>query len=328
MAGRTTGTIGVSTVGDIDWVDLSDNWRQFDAEWLQARSIVRIPSADTTSGTAYLNSTEAGRVFYQIDSDRLILRSSASATAVKTILSSVNLSVSDVSSTVELSSGGGSNPKITLGTSSISVSSDLNVIGYLSGKASTAGTFSTGSTGVVINTTGSNAVTLTTGADGLILSTGISVTGGVKATTASSFTGGITVPTGGLTVTLGNITVASGLTNVQAVTAGGLITANAGLTVATGASSLQAVTAAALITANGGITMSASGATTTLATAAGKSLAITVPVDQSIRITAPSTADTYANRIYYGSTSVQNAWVYYGTDPGVAVVPEGTIWIS
>jgi hypothetical protein len=93
-----------------------------------------------------------------------------------------------------------------------------------------------------------------------------------------------------------------------------------------GATSTAALTASGLITANANITVG--GTTPTIQSATAKDLTVTVPAAQAIRLLAASSTDTYANNIYYGSTSVRNAWVVYGSDPGVANVPEGTIWIS
>lgn len=307
MAGHSPSAIGTEVTGEIDWVNLQNNWRAEDAEWLQERSIVRISTAAPGDATDLISTTiPDGRVFYSSNTKKLIVRAN---TTNKSVLASDSLMLTDGASTVTLSVTSGSSPAtITFTKSTGALSIDTMSVTSLTATTATvttlsptnltvtnltattaSGTLKSTSAGLELETTGTagNKVTLTTAASsgGLVSDKGFSVT-----------TGGITVTAGGVTITAGGLSVAAGTTAVQALTA---TSASAGTVTAT-----TSVTAPLL--------QSGSGADLTLTAASG----------QALRVTNAA--------FYYGAsgTTIKNAWVVYGTDPGVANVPEGTIWIS
>lgn len=307
MPGRNPSAIGTETTGEIDWVDLQNNWRAVDAEWLQERSIVRVSTAAPGDETNLISGTIAdGRVFYSTNSKKLVVRANSTN---KAVLASDSLMLTDGTSTVTLSVPTGSAPAtLTFTKSTGAIGVDTLSVTTLSATTATittlsptnltvtnltataaSGTLKSTSSGVEIETTGTagNKVTLTTAASaaGLVSDKGFSVTAG-----------GITVTAGGLTVTAGGISVASGTTAVQALTA-----TSAAVTTATASTSVTTP-----------LVQSGSGADLTLTAASGQALRV-----------------TNAN-FYYGAsgTGTKNAWVVYGADPGVSTVPEGTIWIS
>ncbi len=327
-----TEPLTIDGYGDANWVDQTDNWRDADATWLQERSIVRINVADpssSTPGTAGTSNFTIGRVFFNDNNDSLVVSMSSSAPySFKTIASSNHLSIKDGVSTSELKAtlgadGTGITINNTTGavsigaaslTSTLSVAGATTLTGFLTSlKAGSAGSISTSSSGLVINTSGSNAVTVTTStavgaATTLEINNPVRITGSINTTAGANITG-TTALTGGLTV--------SGTSALSATTVSTTL-------------GISGLTTAAAITASGTVTVNGAGGVVTnaITSVAGAGLAITVPNSQNMRISAPTSADAYANNIYYGSTSVRNAWVYYGSDPGVALVPEGTIWIS
>lgn len=91
-------TIPTGGNGDLNWTDLSDNWRDADATWLQERSIVRVTTTPPTVGSATGNvaNVTAGRVFYDITAGKLTLSLGSS---YKNILASANLNPALDSST-------------------------------------------------------------------------------------------------------------------------------------------------------------------------------------------------------------------------------------
>lgn len=316
-------TIPSSGLGDVDWVDLQDNWRDADATWIQERSIVRVSGATPTVGVLDGSSGNVavaaeGRVFYSTSSKSLLVTVSSTPT-YKTVVMSDHISISDGASTSEIkatdaSAGTGIVINNTTGAisfgpstfnSTVSVTGATTLSGYLSALAGSSGTISTSSSGFTINTSGSNAVVLTTSASGLGIGSSVVVTGSLSTTTSITAGNGLTVTTG--TAALGVTTVSSTLT-------------------ISGATSAAAITASGLVTANANITVG--GTTPTIQSASSKDLTITVPASQSLRLSAASSSDANANRIYYANTTAQNAWIVYGSDPGVGNVPEGTIWIS
>lgn len=324
------GSLSVANgVGDADWTDLQDNWRDADATWLQERAVVRIsgstPSVGTINGTnGNVASATEGRVFYSTNTKTLLVTTSATPT-YKTVTMSNTLGIVDGISTSEIKANSGATGSgITINnttgalafgastfSSTVTFSGAITSTAYLSSlKAGSAGSISTSASGFTINTSGSNAVNLTTSGTGLSIDNSVAVTGALTTTTS---------------VTVGNgLTVSAGSVSLPATTIGSTLGVTGTLTAA--AITATTVTASGLITANANITVG--GTTPTIQSASGKDLTVTVPAAQSIRMTAASSTDTYANRIYYGSSSAQNAWIVYGSDPGVGNVPEGTIWIT
>lgn len=326
MAGTTlSGTTGaLPSLGDTDWTNLQNNWRETDAEWLQNRSVVRV-SVDAPTTTNSLIALETGRVFYSTASNRLVVTTAVSGSGnsavgtYRAVLASdptSGLIVSDTSTTVTLgvryqaSTSNTNQSYITFTKSTGAISVDtltattfttgtISATTSLSSRAGSSTTgFQTNSTGVVFNTTGSNPVTVTTSAAGLVVSTGL---------TANSFT------------TTGALTSASGA--VSGTLTVGTLSAT---TVTTGTLSLTTLAS----TNVNGTTFTSTGSTISPKYTSATDVVVEVPAANVLRVQS-ATAGGLVNMYHGSGTTVRNAWVVYGgTAPAVGSVPEGTIWIS
>ena len=308
--------------GDVDWVDLSNNWFANDAEWLQSRSVVRVAGDTPTTTEVPTANNSVGRVFFSNSAQSLIINLTG---GYHRVASSANLSIKDGSPTSQIKAtaaadGTGitinnSTGAVTIGaltlSSTLAVTGNTTISGYLTSlKAGSAGSVSTSASGLIVNTSGSNAVTVTTStavgsATTLEISNPVRVTGSINTTAGANITG-TTALTGGLTV--------SG-TSALAVTT---VSSTLGVT---GATTAAAITASGVVTANGTIVVG--GTSPSVLSATGKDLLLNAASSQAIRTTSS---------FYYGSsgTTTKNAWVIYQSSgtPTVGDYPEGTIWIS
>lgn len=311
-------------IGDADWTDLQDNWRDADATWLQERSIVRVSGATPSVGVidgsnGNVATATEGRVFYSTTSKSLLVTTSSSPT-YRTVTMSNNITITDGASTSEIkasaaATGTGITINNTTGavsigattfSSTVSFTGAITSTAYISSiRAGSSGSISTSASGFTVNTSGSNPVNFTTSAGGLGVDQPVTITGALATTTSVTAGNGLTVSAGNVNLTATNINSTLGVT---------------------GATTTAAITASGLITANANITVG--GTTPTIQSAASRDLNLTVPANQAIRFVAASSTNSFANRIYYGSSPAQLAWVVYGSDPGVGNVPEGTIWIT
>jgi hypothetical protein len=315
--------------GDVDWIDLTSNWYASDAEWLQSRSIVRIAGTAPLTTEVPTANNAVGRVFFSDSVQSLVINLTG---GYHRVASSGNVGITDSGSSAELKlisglTGTGitfSSSGVSLGTtavtSTLTVTGATTLNGYLTAKAgeATGAVVTTSSSGVTINTTGSNAVVLTTAADGLNVNSSIRITSGGALSVA-----GNTSLAGTLNVT-GTSTIAGLSASSSAVsgnsTVGGTLTVTTGLVTAGGGISTTAITASGLVTSAG---LTTSGIITS---SSSTDLRLAIPSGRALRISAPTIGDA---NIYYGSlNTIRNAWVVYGADPGVANVPEGTIWIT
>lgn len=309
---RPGGTNLPGGLGDADWTDLQDNWRDVDATWLQERSIIRVSGATPTVGT--INGTngnvaaaDEGRVFYSATSKALLVAVSSTPT-YKTVTMSNNLTIVDGATTSEIKASAGANGtgitiNNTTGALSLGPSSFTGAISsndYLTSlKAGSAGSISTSASGFTINTSGSDAVNLTTSASGLGVSASVVITGALSTTTSATVGNGLTVTAGGLTVT-------AGTTSLQATTVGTTLTV-------TGATTAAAITASGLITAGAGVTV-----TGAVQSSASNDLVVAASSGQTIRTISNFVfGDTAPGK----NTNIKNAWsIYSTTDPAVASV--------
>jgi hypothetical protein len=319
----------VGGYGDTDWADFTNNWFASDAEWIQSRSVIRIAGSAPTVGEVPAASNAVGRVFFSNSLQSLIINVTS---GYHRVASSHNIGITDgvgTNAELKLISGAGgtgisfSSAGVTLGvttfSSTLTVTGATTLNGYLTAKAgeATGAVVTTSSSGVTINTTGSNPVILTTASNGLNVNSSIRITGSGALSVA-----GNTALTGTLSVsgasTLAGLSATSSAVSGNSTVGGtftstGLVTASNGVTTTTITASGAAESAG--LTTSGVITSTTS-----------TDLRLSIPSGRALRISAPTIGDA---NIYYGSANnIRNAWVVYGTDPGVSNVPEGTIWIT
>lgn len=321
----------VGGYGDTDWADLTNNWFAADAEWIQSRSVVRIAGSTPTEGEVPTANNAVGRVFFSNSLQSLLINITG---GYHRVASSGNIAITDSGPNAELklhSGAGGtgiafSSAGVTLGittlSSTLTVTGATTLNGYMTAKAGEASgaVVTTSSSGVTINTTGSNAVVLTTASDGLNVNSSIRITGsGALSVAGNTSLGGTLSVTSG-TTTLAGLSASSSAVSGNS-TVGGTFTVTTGLVTAGGGISTTAITASGSVTSAG---LTTSGVITS---SSSTDLRLAIPSGRALRIYAPTIGDA---DIYYGAsgTSIRNAWVVYGTDPGVANVPEGTIWIT
>jgi hypothetical protein len=169
--------------GDCDWQDITNNWRDADATWLQERSIVRVvstPDADTN-----LAHTHEGRTFYST-TDKVLYLSTTGGAPFSRVLASKSLVLDEgVPGSVAVGVVGHTDSGISFDTSTGNVTiGNLTITTLDTISSLTVGTLYvnqsmqiTGSGGLLIETNGTNPVTMTTGPDGLFLTTGINMGG-------------------------------------------------------------------------------------------------------------------------------------------------------
>lgn len=319
-----------ATIGEVDWTDNVDNWRQVDAEWLQSRSVVRIDGATPATSSNLISGSEAkGRVYYTTNKNKVLVNVGTTASpSYETLLSSDSVVLADSVSTVTLGIDGHTAAGLVFTKSSGAVSvGDLTVSGSFSvSDLAATNSFSTKagsntSTGLLANSSGvsfdttnaggtTNKITFTTSASKLNIDKGVVIAAGGVSITA----GGITVTAGGITVSAGPSTISGGLT-----VNGGLTIGNTGITVTSGATSLQAATATT-------VTASTSVTTPALAPPSTSDLTINVPTGRNIRFTASSGPN--GMDAFYANTAARMAFVVTGSNLTATDYPEGTIWIA
>lgn len=339
MAGRPTGD-SPDQYGDVDWVDLSDNWTAAYAERIQERGVARVTNTPPSLTLDFLSNIAAGRLFFNTSTKALLISTDGTDTGIKTALISNALTATDSSTTVTLSING--QPGFTFTKSSGAVSIASMTIGSLSSTAGASGTFQTTSSGVEINTTGSNNIVLTTGASGLAVSGGlttggsVAITGGLTTTTASTLGAGLTVSSGNLTVSSGTLTVSAGSTSVQALTVNTTLGVTGAATLSNTLGVTGATTLSSTLAVTGAVTGSSTAQFTTgtftglvspaLTSPSGSDITVTIPTGRAVRWTA---ADGAAGvDVYYANTAARMAFVVTGTSLTATDYPEGTIWIS
>lgn len=191
--------IPASNLGDANWVDLVNNWRDADATWLQERSIVRVAGTPVVgSSDGQVANTSAGRVFYDSTNNKLIL--SLGSSTYKNVLASTNLNPAIDSSTDVVLKVNGASYGITLKSGSGSIVLDkINTL--------------------TVDTTGSNSATVTT-------------TTNVDSASTVEISAPIKVASG-TTILRGSSVASTAVTATGAVTGGTLVS-----TVATGTAPL------------------------------------------------------------------------------------------
>lgn len=315
--------------GKGDWTDYVSNWREKDAEWMQARTILRYQTVAQRT-TDLGASPGTGRVTYNQANDRLELYSSTNAWKPLTPLP-VNIKiVTDDATTVALAHASAvpADRGLVIGKDNIAITHVLRT---------QDGVLVADTTGLAIKT-GTKTAKLTTDANNLVSDTPVSMpslvlsgTGPVINTNQPVTVGALTAASGTVTGTLGvsgALTggVGSSIGNVGL--SGGVVTAVAATTstdggVVSGAGHFYGGTAAAVMRQRNTTSPFAWGAASIAVQAAAIEVA-GAPMNIRNGMTVSDTTISY-----YSSGSFRGyiSPAFYG-DPGVGVVPEGSILIQ
>lgn len=300
--------------GVVDWTNYQDNWRDEDASWLQSHSILRFANT-TDRDTAYPTPLPGTTVY--VNTGAGVLQWYGSDSNWRTVLSPVYLTNTEDSTSSTFAYGANA-PVLAIKNGSVEL-------------GPSPASLTVSSAGLTVKT-GSNTTLLTTDTTGLVAN------GNIKAATFSS-TGLATFNSLSVTTTL-NVTTTS--------TFAGLLTAQNGLSVTSGTAAFGAVTATGITVTSG--TVSAATLTSTgNISAAGYALGGVAKISTNSGAQFSSTAGTgtvtltdsntdsvaLSGKAFtlktqtVGAVQVQIAGVYFSsTDPGVANVPEGTLWIN
>ena len=319
------------------WQDYISNWRTRDTSWMQERLILRY---DTTAKrtTDWGASPRAGQVTYNGVIDSLEMWSATKSTWVHSLMFQYLVSNKDDAVGVNLFHSGSlpSAKAITITPTSLLI--DLPTTNFLSGL------LTVDATGLTLKT-GAKTAKLTTDATSLVSdsplkATALDLTGGTGTVLNAAAK---TVAVGTLNadqVTAPNITMTGTLTggilNGASGTIGSVGLAGGVVTVAAGSASANA---AGLQSGQGYFYGDANSAVMrqrpTAASAAGAASAQVTATDVVLSGTlvqlAAASNRVMANRSLEYATTAGTKYggpVVYGADPGVANVPEGTIWVS
>jgi hypothetical protein len=323
--------------GKGDWQDYINNWREKDAEWIQARTILRYETAAKRT-TDWGATPSAGMVTYNHQTETLEMYRAGTTNAWVRSLMFQNLNlVTDTTSTVKIghSAAAAGGKGLTFTPTNVVVDMPFNVM---------SGMLQVDATSVGVQSTSQKLAKLTTNATELVSDTPLAAaslrlsgTGTVLTTTANISVGA--VASGAITAT-GNIT-ATGQTISAAVVTGvsGTIgqvslAANVISTVAGSASA----NAAGLQSGQGYFYGDGSQAVmrqrASVGVAAGAANVAVTSTDVILSGTLVQLASptrVLANRSLEYATTAGTKYggpVIWGADPGVANVPEGTIWVG
>jgi hypothetical protein len=304
--------------GLANWVDYVNYWRESDAEWIQARANVRV--ADNTMRDGL--SVTPGQVVYNAASDRLELRTAANAWRPQTPFPASLVVTEGATTTISHNASAGKG--VIYGPTEVGINHQLNVLnGVLTVPADSSGvTIKTGAKTVKLSTSATDLVSdspvsapaLTLSGTGTVLSApGKAIA--VGTITADTSTLGAASAT---TLAVSGVATMGGTLGVS-----GVLTANAGV-----------VTNAAIHTgdASGAVIQQRNSGTGALG--AAKLVVLTAAVETSggplnVRSGMSMYGGNVINYFDAGGTQRGNfAPHYYGADPGVGNVPEGSIWVS
>jgi hypothetical protein len=308
--------------GKSDWVDYSNNWREADAEWLQARGILRYASNATRD--ADLTTPGVGQVVYNQALDILQLRSSAGTWRNYAALPTNLTATQDNASGVVLAHVNAAGKGVLFGPSDVQVNYGLKVL---------TDVFVVDPTSFVSIKTGTRTVKLTTDAANLVSDSPVSMpsivlsgTGTVLSTNQQVSVGVLTGASGTFTGTLG---VSGALTAGPNSTVGG-VGLSAGLATA-------AIQPGGFVSGAGIHTGDANGAIMRFRNTSSGALGNPYVQVQNANIevtggpmnvrSGMTVSDTTIS--YYSGGTLRGYYAvgFYG-DPGVANAPEGSILIQ
>lgn len=283
-----------TTYGTADWTNNVDKWREQDAEWLQARSVLRYADvADAATDTP--THTADGSVAFVDDADkRFVGRVSGSW---QRFLTTSNLSVPTDSGTSVLLRHASGGTGLALGSDGgVSVGGALTVTGASSFTgAATFGTINVGSVGLSMNGSGQ-----------------AEFSGTVKATSLTT-TSGIS----------GASIAVTGAASAASLTVSGTFTAN-GTVTGSGSVSLPEVTGTSFVV---GGSLKLSGTTLTHTTASSPSVAITSGSSGTLTLKVNGGGKAVLDD---GSslTAPVASYVVSASAPVAEDYPDGTIWLQ
>jgi hypothetical protein len=303
-----------------NWVDYENNWREKDAEWLQARSILRFQTAaarDTALGAG-----AAGQVVYNDAVDRLELRSKAGPWVRLTPMPANLVATADSAAAVSLAHQAAGGKGISFTPDDIRVTGPFDVL---------AGTFKVATTGVTIKT-GATIAVLTTDDTSLVSDKPLK-------TPSLTLTGtGVVLDATGKEIRAGTLTVsqvAASNINMSGTLTGGVISGASGTLggVKVGVVANQVEASAGLLSQGALFRGDGAKAITEFPGKTGRvevservglfGDVVDLNTDMAVRNKAISWYDSTGT--LRGNYAIS---VYSTTDPGATNFPEGTIWFS
>jgi hypothetical protein len=321
--------------GKADWVDYTSYWREGDAEWLMERSVLRFASKEDRA-TQYSN-PKFGQVTYNESSlgvglDRAEMYSKQHNAWVPLLMLANITSTQDDSTGVALSHklAGGKGvilgPGSPAGTGLVAFSAPIDVLN---------GVLTVKSDGMTLKV-GSKSVKLTTDATSLVSDSPVSATG----LTLSGMLNGIGANFSG-TVTVSNISMSgtlsgNGVLNGASGTIGGVAlgtSAVGGVDIVNAASGYQSQNGMFYGDGSNAYVRQRVANKGALGTAHLKVNATDVYLEgQNTFVNNQLQIRSQRSIQYFNAANNLGPWsggpVIWGADPGVANVPDGTIWVS
>jgi len=332
--------------GKGDWQDYINNWREKDAEWIQARTILRYQTA--AARTTDWASPSAGQVTYNDAIGALEMYSAVKTAWLHLLMFQYLVSTADTTTGVNISHASAGGKGATFTPTSLLIDANLNAIN---------GTLTVDGTGVGVQTPTMKKALLTTNATELVSDTPLAVPS-VRLTASSGNVidaTGKAIVTGALTAS--SITTPGGVTATGTVTAGALSTSGA---LSAGSATIGGVGVASNIVTTPAGTASANAAGVQSGQGYfygdGNSAVMRQRADPTQAAGAAYVQAQANSVVLNGPTAVQllggdvqirngNNLDFYNaagtklgvgigpvvnsaSDPGAANYPEGTIWIS
>jgi len=288
--------VSLNVSGTADWTNNSDTWREEDAEWLQARSVVRF-AAEADAATATPSHTADGSVAYISGTDQRFIGRVAGGW--RRFLTSQHLSYAETSGLLTLKHG-----SATTGLT-LSSGSAAGVAGALTVGGATTLSSDTSLTGELTISNGTYSGTLKANASANKIESTVEVLAPSLRSSGSVTTVGLT-STG--TASLTNAAV-SGTLDVT-----GTLTASV-----VGVSTLSAATSVT------GGSLRLSGTSLTHTTASSPTVGIGAGATGNLTLTAASGRV----RVSDGTNAAPVAsYVISASAPSSTAYPEGTIWLQ
>ena len=322
--------------GKADWRDFIDNWREADAEWLQARTILRFQT--TASRDAALGGALPGQFVFNVETGILEIKGASSWLPYKP-MPVFTVKTQDDAAQVSISHINAGGKGVNLTPTSVTVNADFSVLTSI---------LTVAASGVRVKT-GAKTALLTTDAASLVSDSPISAP-------SLSLTGAGTVLSApGKTVSTGSIVADSGaITNISmtGTLTGGILNGTSGTIGGVSFASNIASTSGGYVSQNGYFYGDGSTARLRRRNPAGGAVGTAFMSVSQDDVRIITTGESDVTPSLPGSIFMQGVtrfmggrpvpWhnaagthvaycgptIYSPTDPGVANFPDGTIWIS